>query len=92
MQPPLGIEEPPVLCNKLKAAYLGLAELVELCTTELRRNPNLMHTRVLLHARRALDGVLGACVRQHASSTPLTRNAKVIETPPSPSLRFDSQY
>jgi hypothetical protein len=30
MQPPLGIEEHPVLCNEAKAAYLGLAELVEL--------------------------------------------------------------
>jgi hypothetical protein len=49
------------------------------------RRASRTYTRGLLHARRAFDGVLGACVRQHASSAPLTRYARVIETPP-PSL------
>jgi hypothetical protein len=56
------------------------------------RRASRTYTRGLLHARRAFDGVLGACVRQHASSAPLTRYARVIETPPSPSLPFDTQY
>lgn len=46
-----------------EAAYLGLSELVELCTTELRRNPNvhlpqLMRTasHVLAHTRGPSNG------------------------------------